>query len=117
MEFNKKLIALRHAKGLSQKQLSDSLHLSPTTIQHWENGLSTPDMQQLSTLADFFDLPLTLLIKDTCPPLLTGASTASTALSVNPERHRIITQFEILSGTLAGLGLLGALSYFISAIF
>lgn len=121
MKFSKKLIALRHAKGLSQQQLGEALKVPAETINSWEIGLSTPDLEQLSKLAIFFSLPLETLIKGvdshqlSIPMVQTDAVTDAPA--IDPERHRVITQLEILSGTLAAICLLGTVVYLVFGIF
>lgn len=119
MKFSKKLIALRHAKGLSQQQLGEALKITPETINSWEVGTTTPDLTQLSKLADFFGLPLDVLMKDANKrafdtPVYHMDDVPSTA--ANADRQRVITQLEILSGALTAVCLLGTLAYLLAGI-
>lgn len=119
MKFSKKLIALRHAKGLSQQQLGDALKIAPETINSWEIGLSTPDLNELSKLADFFGLPLDVFIKDVCRNSLHTTEYHMNDvqnITINAERQRVITQLEILSGTLAAICILGTIAYLIAGM-
>lgn len=119
MKFSKKLIALRHAKGLSQQQLGEALKITPETINSWEVGTTTPDLTQLSKLADFFGLPLDVLMKDANKrafdtPVYHMDDVPSTA--ANADRQRVIIQLEILSGALAAVCLLGTFAYLLAGI-
>ena len=109
MKFSKKLIALRHAKGLSQQQLGEALKITPETINSWEVGTTTPDLTQLSKLADFFGLPLDVLMKD-------ANKRAFDSTAANADRQRVIIQLEILSGALAAVCLLGTFAYLLAGI-
>lgn len=119
MKFSKKLIALRHAKGLSQQQLGEALKIAPETLNSWEVGLSTPNLTQLSKLADFFGMPLDVLMKDANKrgfdaPVYHMDAVPNTA--ANADRQRVITQLEILSGALAAVCLLGTIAYLLAGI-
>ena len=43
---------IRKSKGLSQEELAIKLNVVRQTVSKWENGLSVPDSDMLSTLAD-----------------------------------------------------------------
>ncbi len=62
MEFNKKLFELRKQRGISQEQLAYKLNVSRQTISKWELGESTPDMEKLTILSDYFDISLDELV-------------------------------------------------------
>lgn len=47
---------LRKDAGLTQKQLADNLHLSKSTISHFEQGLSIPTTTILLSIADYFNV-------------------------------------------------------------
>lgn len=42
---------LRKARGISQQQLADQLHVVRQTISKWEHGTSVPDAELLAALA------------------------------------------------------------------
>lgn len=48
----KLLRSLRQEKGMTQKQLADSLGVVPKTVSKWETGHGFPDVSTLSALAD-----------------------------------------------------------------
>ena len=62
MEFEKKLFELRKQKGISQEELADKLNISRQTLSKWELGNSTPDMEKLILLSDYFDISLDELV-------------------------------------------------------
>lgn len=62
IEFPKKLIALRKEKGISQEFIADKLLVSRQTISKWELGETTPDLENLVNLANFFEISLDELV-------------------------------------------------------
>ncbi len=63
MAFGETLSNLRKAKGLSQEQLAAELGLTRQTISKWELNQSTPDLDYLLRLSDFFAVSTDFLIK------------------------------------------------------
>lgn len=53
----------RKMKQLSQKQLAEYLHVSPTTVCKWEKGVHIPDIANLELLADLFQVSVQELIE------------------------------------------------------
>lgn len=53
---------LRKDAGLTQKQLADNLHLSKSTISHFEQGLSIPTTTILLSIADYFNVNVDYLL-------------------------------------------------------
>ncbi|MDR0547362.1 MAG: helix-turn-helix domain-containing protein [Dysgonamonadaceae bacterium] len=62
--FGKKLLDLRRQKGLSQEQLAFDLNLSQSSISNYEAGTTSPDMEILSKIADYFKVPVTYFFAD-----------------------------------------------------
>ncbi len=62
MQFNKKLYELRKQKGLSQEELAGKINVSRQTLSKWELGESTPDMEKLILLSDYFGVSLDELV-------------------------------------------------------
>ncbi|MDE7432459.1 MAG: helix-turn-helix domain-containing protein [Lachnospiraceae bacterium] len=62
MEFHKKLYELRKKNGLSQEELAGKLNVTRQTISKWELGESTPDMEKLVMLGDYFNISLDELV-------------------------------------------------------
>ncbi|MBQ8802841.1 MAG: helix-turn-helix transcriptional regulator [Tyzzerella sp.] len=63
MAFGETLTSLRKAKGLSQEQLAESLNIARQTISKWELNQSTPDMNYIAKLSEFFNVSTDYLIK------------------------------------------------------
>lgn len=64
MVFQEKLQALRREKGLSQEMLAESIGLSRQAVAKWEAGQSTPDIDNLIALSDYFKVSIDRLIRD-----------------------------------------------------
>ena len=58
----KNLKLLRLNKKLSQQQLADILHTSQQSIYKYENGITSPNLETLMSMADFFDTSVDYLI-------------------------------------------------------
>lgn len=48
----------RKKRHLSQKQLAESLYVSPTAISKWECGANLPEITKLKPMAEIFDLTI-----------------------------------------------------------
>ena len=57
-KFNSFLIELRKEQGLTQKALSEKLHVSASTISKWETGAAKPDIYLLESLANALNVTL-----------------------------------------------------------
>ena len=54
---------LRKLRGISQEQLADRLGVSRQTISKWESEQSTPDMEKIILLSDYFEVTTDYLLK------------------------------------------------------
>lgn len=54
----------RKARGLTQEQLANLVHVSRQTVSHWENGRAEPGYDMLRTLAEELNLDTNLLFTD-----------------------------------------------------
>lgn len=52
----KTLINLRELNFLTQTDIAKHLHLSPSTISHYEKGLTVPPTEVVYRLADFYNV-------------------------------------------------------------
>ncbi|GAA0086678.1 helix-turn-helix domain-containing protein [Clostridium sp. MB05] len=64
MAFSNKLYSLRKQKGLSQDELGSKLNVSRQTISKWELGETTPELEKLIAVGDFFQISLDELVMD-----------------------------------------------------
>ncbi len=53
---------LRKKFGYSQQQLANKMHLTQGAISQWENGITVPAADQLSALADVFEITVDELL-------------------------------------------------------
>ena len=67
MEFRERLYQLRKGRGISQEELANAVGVSRQAVQKWEAGASTPDLSNLSALADFFGVTLDYLVRGAEP--------------------------------------------------
>lgn len=63
MEFRERLYQLRKGRGISQEELAHTVGVSRQAVQKWEAGASTPDLNNLSALADYFVVSLDYLVR------------------------------------------------------
>ena len=70
MDFQERLFTLRRQAGLSQEELANLLNVTRQAVQKWEAGASRPDMDNLMSLAEYFNVSLDYLVagKEPTPP-------------------------------------------------
>lgn len=64
MELGEKLKEKRGEANLTQKELSDILHVSRQTISSWEVGRTYPDLNVLISISELYNVPLDDLVKE-----------------------------------------------------
>lgn len=69
---------LRKAKGITQEQLAEALHVSSRTVSRWETGSNMPDISILVDLADYYDVSI--------PEIINGERKSET---MNDEERKI----------------------------
>lgn len=62
MDFKDRLKELRAENKLSQADIAKLLCLSKMAVSHWEHGDSEPNIDQLKTLARYFDVSIDYLV-------------------------------------------------------
>lgn len=63
--FNENLKTMRKAKGYTQEELAIKLNVVRQTVSKWEKGLSVPDADILSKIAEVLDTKVSVLIGGT----------------------------------------------------
>lgn len=63
--FSENLKAMRKAKGYTQEELAIKLNVVRQTVSKWEKGLSVPDADVLSKIADVLDTKVSILLGGT----------------------------------------------------
>ena len=56
------LIMLRKLNGYSQEQIAEKIGVSRQAYAKWENGLTTPDIEKASALAEVYGITLDFLM-------------------------------------------------------
>lgn len=60
--FGENLKTIRKTKGYTQEELAIKIHVVRQTISKWETGLSVPDADTLSKLADVLEINVSELL-------------------------------------------------------
>ena len=60
--LNENIKAIRKSKGLSQQELAVKLNIVRQTVSKWEQGLSVPDSDMLSSLSEVLEVPVSTLL-------------------------------------------------------
>lgn len=63
MNLADRIQSLRKAKGISQEQLADQIGVSRQAVSKWESEQSTPDLDKIILLSDFFEVTTDYLLK------------------------------------------------------
>ena len=63
--FSENLKTMRKAKGFTQEELAIKLNVVRQTVSKWEKGLSVPDADVLSKIADVLDTKVSILLGST----------------------------------------------------
>ncbi|WP_417201110.1 XRE family transcriptional regulator [Bizionia sp.] len=62
--ITKNIRHLRHLKGLTQEVFADDLKITRSRISSYEEGRSTPSIDMLIKLSNYFKIPVDILIKN-----------------------------------------------------
>lgn len=60
--FGENLKTLRKHRGMSQEILAQQLNIVRQTVSKWEKGLSVPDAEMLSKIANLFEVSVDTLL-------------------------------------------------------
>ena len=64
MNIGEKIKTLRQQNGLSQEGLANKLSVSRQAITKWETNRGIPDIENLKSLSDIFNVSLDYLVSD-----------------------------------------------------
>ena len=62
--LGEKIYNLRTKAGISQEALGDELGVTRQAVSNWEVGKSTPDVNNIKMIANYFNVPLSDLIDE-----------------------------------------------------
>ena len=92
MNLSDRIQNLRKVKSLSQEDLAEALGVSRQAVSKWESGQSSPDLDKIVQLSEFFDVSTDHLLKGTELPEA-GSDGLDTAFIFNA----VATAFDLLS--------------------
>lgn len=101
------IAALRKARGMTQKELAESLHISDKSVSRWERGETAPDLSLLPALAEHLDVSLDELLSGRKPALQTAAPSEAFSAGLVCRSMRAQGICTILAAALSLLGLAG----------
>lgn len=90
MTLEKKLVALRKSKGLSQLKLAEMMDVSRQAISRWEVGAAVPSIENLKYLGALYNVPLEYLLNDDAPEPDSEAKSAGEAVNHQKKGNYIV---------------------------
>ncbi|EHQ91103.1 helix-turn-helix domain-containing protein [Desulfosporosinus youngiae] len=63
MSISNRIQTLRKIKGLSQEELADKIGVSRQAVSKWESNQSTPDIDKIIMISDYFEVTIDYLLK------------------------------------------------------
>ena len=63
MTIADRIQSLRKAKGISQEELADKIGVSRQAVSKWESEQSSPDLEKVILLSDYFEVTTDFLLK------------------------------------------------------
>lgn len=85
---------LRQQKGLSQQKLADILHISQQSVYKYENDITSPDIETLKNIADFFETSIDYIVGHTDLPYKIEPTVR---LSLNHDEAKLVEKYQHLS--------------------
>ena len=112
MAFCETLTYLRKLKGLSQEQLAQELDITRQTISKWELNQSTPDIDYLLRLSEYFEVSTDYLLKGRLDEDMKKSSDTNGVKVVERKRVVYIWCF-CLDAIITGISLMGIIAFVI----
>lgn len=112
------MAALRKAKGLTQRELAEQLHVSDKSVSRWERDEGTPDLSLIPVIAEIFDVTTDELLRGERRPVEEQGCDISNLSTVKGEKQRRhllqvgLTRYRnqsLLSMALLGCGFISAM--------
>lgn len=119
MNLGETLTNLRKSKGLSQEHLAEKLNLTRQTISKWELNQSSPDIDYLVELSDFFGVTTDYLIKgeesiDTGNTDVVILKTSDTEHVEGMSKEKLLHKWCLyVGGIIMGVSLIGIIAFVI----
>ena len=67
MNLADRIQQLRKSKGISQEELADRIGVSRQAVSKWESGQTSPDLEKIVLLSDYFEVTTDYLLKGVSP--------------------------------------------------
>ena len=64
MNFSEKIKKIRKSKNLTQEQFAEIIYVSRNAVAKWETNRGYPDIQNLITISEKFNISLDELVKE-----------------------------------------------------
>ena len=61
MSFGRQLKKIRLERGLNQEDIGKMVHMGKSTVSQWENEIHTPNIDIITQIANYLDVPLDYL--------------------------------------------------------
>lgn len=84
---------LRKTKGLSQEELANKVGVSRQAVSKWESGQSTPDIEKIIIMSEFFEATTDYILKGVEPVNMVNKETINS----------LYIGFAVIFGTIAGI--------------
>lgn len=68
MSISNRILNLRKQKGISQEELANIIGVSRQSVSKWESEQSTPDIEKIILMSEFFGVTTDYILKGTEPP-------------------------------------------------
>lgn len=96
MDISERIAMLRKEKGISQEQLANEMGISRQAVSKWESELSIPDLNNIISISEYFNVSTDYLLKGTKEEKNSNAITSKVLY--------VSSTFAIVLGLLVTLG-------------
>ena len=90
----KHLKSLRKSRNLSQQKLADILHISQQSVYKYENDITSPDIETLKRMADYFNTSIDYILEYTD---ISHKIEPVSLYDLNPDEASLINNYRLLS--------------------
>ena len=66
MNISEKIKQIRNNEGITQEQFAEKIYVSRNAVAKWETNRGYPDIQNLITISEVFNVGLDELVKEDC---------------------------------------------------
>ena len=108
MNLADRIQQLRKSRGISQEELADRIGVSRQAVSKWESGQTSPDLEKIVLLSDYFEVTTEYLLKGVLPtPAQTGPDQT---VSVQSVPAQIVPDVQIFTMAGSALNLIGLIA-------